>query len=81
MTFVGTIPVIRGHHFRSVRSLHVDNAGKYKVEFIGAIDDSPNDASDVSERYVEDAIGSLLAGSKPKITEKRAIGCTIKWKS
>ncbi len=61
--------------------LNKESAGKYKVEFIGAIDDSPNDASDVSERYVEDAINSLLAGSKPKVTEKRAIGCTIKWKS
>lgn len=61
--------------------LNKESSGKYKVEFIGAIDDSPNDASDVSERYVEDAINSLLAGMKPKVTEKRAIGCTIKWKS
>ena len=61
--------------------LNKESAGKYKVEFIGAIDDSPNDASDVSETYVEDAINSLLSGSKPSITEKRAIGCTIKWKS
>ncbi|MFK7953668.1 MAG: thioredoxin family protein [Ekhidna sp.] len=61
--------------------LNKESDGKYKVEFIGAIDDSPNDVSDVSERYVEDAINSLLSGMKPKITEKRAIGCTIKWKS
>ena len=61
--------------------LNKEAAGKYKVEFIGAIDDSPNDASDVSETYVEDAINSLLSGSKPEVTEKRAIGCTIKWKS
>ena len=52
-----------------------------KVEFIGAIDDSPNDASDVSETYVEDAITAILSGNKPTVTEKRAIGCTIKWKS
>ena len=61
--------------------LNKESAGKYRVEFIGAIDDSPNDASDVSQTYVEDAINALLAGSKPTITEKRAIGCTIKWKS
>ena len=53
----------------------------YKVEFIGAIDDSPNDPNDVSETYVEDAINALMSGKKPTITEKRAIGCTIKWKS
>jgi glutathione peroxidase-family protein len=61
--------------------LNKEESGKYKVEFIGAIDNSPNDVSDVSETYVEDAINALLAGSKPKVTEKRAIGCTIKWKS
>ncbi len=61
--------------------LNKEGAGKYKIEFIGAIDDSPNDASDVSEKYVEDAINSLLTGGKPNVTEKRAIGCTIKWKS
>lgn len=59
--------------------LNKEASGKYKVEFIGAIDDSPNDPSDVSETYVEDAIGALLDGKKPTVTEKRAIGCTIKW--
>ena len=61
--------------------LNKESDGKFKVEFIGAIDDSPNDASDVSETYVEDAINALLSGGKPSVTEKRAIGCTIKWKS
>lgn len=61
--------------------LNKESSDKYKVEFIGAIDDSPRDASDVSERYVESAIDALLSGAKPTITEKRAIGCTIKWKS
>lgn len=59
--------------------LNKETSDKYKVEFIGAIDDSPNDASDVSETYVEDAINALLEGKKPNVTEKRAIGCTIKW--
>jgi glutathione peroxidase-family protein len=54
---------------------------KYRVEYIGALDDSPNDESDVSERYVEDAINALMKGNSPAVTEKRAIGCTIKWKS
>ena len=53
--------------------------GKYKVEFIGAIDDNPNDPDHVDELYVADAVNALLSGKKPKVTEKRAIGCTIKW--
>lgn len=61
--------------------LNKESSGKYKVEFIGAIDNSPNDPSDVSETYVEDAINAILSGSTPAVTEKRAIGCTIKWKS
>ena len=61
--------------------LNKEAAGKYKVEFIGAIDDSPNDPSDVSETYVEDAIDAVMAGKSPSVAEKRAIGCTIKWKS
>jgi len=52
----------------------------FRVEYIGAIDDSPREEADVRERYVEDAIMALLVGKKPEITEKRAIGCTIKWK-
>jgi len=51
----------------------------YRVEYIGAIDNSPNNASGVTERYVENAINALLSGKKPKVTEEPAIGCTIKW--
>lgn len=60
--------------------LNEEAAGKYKIEFIGAIDDSPRDASDVEKTYVEDAVDALLAGDKPAVTGARAIGCTIKWK-
>ena len=60
--------------------LNEESEGKYRIEFIGAIDDSPRDASDVEKTYVEDAINALLAGEKPKVTSARAIGCTIKWK-
>ncbi|MEQ8237840.1 MAG: thioredoxin family protein [Cyclobacteriaceae bacterium] len=60
--------------------LNKEDAGKFRIEYIGAIDDSPREAADVQERYVEEAVDALLAGEKPKITGKRAIGCTIKWK-
>ncbi|MBV6647667.1 MAG: thioredoxin family protein [Cyclobacteriaceae bacterium] len=61
--------------------LSKENAEKYKIEYIGAIDDSPREAEDVTERYVEDAVNALLKGESPTITTKRAIGCTIKWKA
>ncbi len=70
--------------FGATKTPHVyvlnKESGKFKVEYIGAIDDSPREASDVTERYVEDAIDALMSGKKPTITTKRAIGCTIKWK-
>ncbi|MFY0607520.1 MAG: thioredoxin family protein [Cyclobacteriaceae bacterium] len=70
--------------FGATKTPHVyvlnKESGKFKVEFIGAIDDSPREAADVSERYVEDAIDALMSGKKPTVTSKRAIGCTIKWK-
>ncbi len=60
--------------------LSKEQSDKYKIEYIGAIDDSPREAEDVSEKYVENAVDALLAGKKPSVTNKRAIGCTIKWK-
>lgn len=56
-----------------------NNNGVYTVEYIGALDDSPREEGDVTARYVEDAIAALMKGQKPTITNKRAIGCTIKW--
>lgn len=60
--------------------LNKEADGKLRVEYIGAIDDSPREEGDVRERYVEDAVDALLSGKKPSVTSKRAIGCTIKWK-
>ncbi|MEQ8581903.1 MAG: thioredoxin family protein [Marinoscillum sp.] len=60
--------------------LNKESDGKLRVEYIGAIDDSPREASDVKQKYVESAIDALLVGQKPAITTQRAIGCTIKWK-
>lgn len=60
--------------------LNKEGKGEYRVAYIGAIDDSPREIADVREKYVEDAIDALLTGKSPSVTEKRAIGCTIKWK-
>jgi peroxiredoxin len=53
----------------------------YEVAYIGAIDDNTEDAGAVKNHYVEDAVNALLAGRKVPVTETKAIGCTIKWKS
>ncbi len=51
---------------------------KLVVAYIGAIDDSSRDENSVSERFVEDAVASLLKGEKPSKNNTRAIGCSIK---
>lgn len=52
-----------------------------KVAYIGAIDDSPKDAGQVTKRYVEDAVNALLNGQPVTTTKTKAIGCGIKWKN
>lgn len=51
-----------------------------EVAYIGAIDDNYQDATAVEERYLENAIGAVLAGNKADPDFTRAIGCTIKKK-
>lgn len=59
----------------------LEKKGKdFFVRYIGAIDDNAKDPSQVKERYVEQAVESLLAGKKVVKTQVKAIGCTIKWK-
>lgn len=50
------------------------------VEYIGTIDNNYKDASQVSVRYVEDAVDALLHNKKPTLTTTKAIGCSIKVK-
>lgn len=50
------------------------------VEYIGAIDDNPNDANAVDEKFVEKAIAELVDGKPVTTQTTKAIGCTIKWK-
>lgn len=51
-----------------------------KVLYIGALDDSPQDASAVTKRYVEDAVTAIEQGKTPAVTSTKAIGCGIKAK-
>lgn len=50
------------------------------VRYIGAIDDSPQDASVVETNYVVEAINALEKGADPDPTMTKAIGCSIKYK-
>ena len=57
--------------------LHREN-GKNIVKYIGAIDNNYANPDDVTERYVEDAVDALIAGTEIKLTSTKAIGCSIK---
>ena len=50
------------------------------VQYIGAIDDNVESESAVRNTYVEDAVEAIMAGSKPKVTNTKAVGCSIKVK-
>ena len=51
----------------------------FKIAYIGAIDNNSRDASQVTRRYVEEAIDALMDGKSVNTTDTKAIGCTIKW--
>lgn len=50
------------------------------VKYIGAIDDNVDSASDVKEKYLENAIAALEKGKTPSPETTKAIGCSIKAK-
>jgi peroxiredoxin len=54
---------------------------KLTVKYIGAIDDNVDSASDVKEKYLENAISALESGKTPSPETTKAIGCSIKAKS
>ncbi|MBN2598672.1 thioredoxin family protein [Labilibaculum sp.] len=70
--------------FGATKTPHVfilsNKSGEYTVEYIGAIDNNYKDASQVTSRYVEDAVDALLQNKKPEVTSTKAIGCGIKTK-
>lgn len=48
------------------------------VKYIGAIDDNYQDASQVEETFVENAVDAMLAGGEISPKTTKAIGCSIK---
>lgn len=51
----------------------------FVVKYIGAIDNNYQDASAVTEKYVENAMADVMNGRKVAVESTKAIGCTIKW--
>lgn len=54
--------------------------GQFIVEYIGSIDDSPQEADNVRRRYVGEAVASLLAGQPVRTPLTKPIGCGLTWK-
>ncbi|WP_430811796.1 MULTISPECIES: thioredoxin family protein [unclassified Carboxylicivirga] len=50
----------------------------FRVAYIGAIDDSPQDADEVEEKYLEAAIEAVQQGKNVNPSLTKAIGCSIK---
>ena len=55
-------------------------AGQFIVEYIGSLDDNPQDETSTQRRYVDEAVTSLLAGRPVKSPITKPIGCAINWK-
>ncbi|MFD2936004.1 thioredoxin family protein [Spirosoma flavum] len=55
-------------------------SGQFILEYVGTIDDSPQDGAGVQRRYVDEAVSSLLAGRPVQSPITKPIGCAIKWK-
>ena len=52
-----------------------------EVAYIGAIDNDTEDVNpDGKTRYAENAATAIMNNKMPKITQTKAIGCSIKWK-
>lgn len=60
--------------------LQKGNDGKFKVAYIGAIDNDTEDVNPDKTKYVENAVTALSSGKTPDPSSTKAIGCTIKWK-
>jgi peroxiredoxin len=48
-----------------------------KIRYTGALDDSIDDETKVTKRYVRDAVDALLSSKNIEIEETRASGCSI----
>jgi peroxiredoxin len=59
----------------------VKNGAKFIVQYIGMIDDNPQDPAGATKFYVDEAVTNLLGGKPVVTTMTKPIGCVIKWKN
>lgn len=52
----------------------------FRLRYHGKMDDNYQNPGAVTERYLEDALKSVLAGKPVAVAETHSIGCTIKWR-
>lgn len=52
----------------------------FKISYIGAIDDNYKDENQVTNKYIEDAINSIVAKEDIKIRTTTAKGCVISYR-
>ena len=58
----------------------IKSGSDLKVAYIGTIDDNARNPSEVTKKYVENAVDALLAGKPVPTTKTRAVGCGIKFR-
>ena len=58
-----------------------NDGGKYRVAYIGTIDNNPKAADKATKHYIDDAMDDILSGKKVEVSKTKAVGCSIKWKS
>jgi peroxiredoxin len=71
--------------YGATRTPHIylleNDGGAFRIAYVGAIDDNAMDASGVTQKYLEDALVSVMAGNSPDPATTKAVGCTIKARS
>lgn len=58
----------------------VKEKGIYKIAYVGAIDDNYKDETQVTNKYIETAIASILAKEEIKVKNTTAKGCVISYR-
>jgi peroxiredoxin len=53
---------------------------QYVVKYIGAIDNNFREPSEVTEKYVEEAMADVLSARQVAQNNTKAVGCTIKYR-
>jgi hypothetical protein len=52
-----------------------------QLVYKGAVDDNAKEAAAVKERFLADAVDAVAKGAAPKVSETKALGCSIKFRS